>query len=456
MRGLTSTLILVVVLAGLGWYIYFVDSKRPEGSSTPDGTTRAKVFSVETDKIEELKVTAGGETSLLRKSADGWKLIQPAEAEADAAEAINVAQGLSNIETSRTVDDNPVDLKEYGLAAPAIAVEFKAGNTSGSLLLGEKTPTMSDMYAMKGGEKRVFLVPAFQESTFNKKTFDLRDKKILKFDRDKADSLSLVRGADAIDIAKTGSDWKVVKPNPGRSDFSAVEGLISRLSSANMSKLVDSEGTDLAKYGLDKPSMTLSIGAGSARTVLQVGKTENSDTYAKDASRPLVFTVDTTLQDDLKKNFDDYRKKELFEFRQFSLAKLRTVLDAPAGPRIFEFEKKPVAKPGDPDVWKVTREGGPTHEISSSVMDDLTGKLIAIKVESYPDAKTKTGIEKPALVVSVSYEGNFERVRFGQVGDNAFGAREGEATGKLDKASMAAAMLALDAATMPPASGTKK
>ena len=29
MRGLTSTLLLVVVLAGLGGYIYFVDSKRP-------------------------------------------------------------------------------------------------------------------------------------------------------------------------------------------------------------------------------------------------------------------------------------------------------------------------------------------------------------------------------------------------------------------------------------------
>ena len=77
---------------------------------------------------------------------------------------------------------------------------------------------------------------------------------------------------------------------------------------------------DLAKYGLDKPSMTVTIGAGSAKTVLEVGKTEDGQTYAKDASRPIVFTVDTTLQDDLNKSFDDYRKKELFEFRPFYLA----------------------------------------------------------------------------------------------------------------------------------------
>ena len=33
MRGLKSTIALVVVLAGLGAYIYFVASKMPEGSA---------------------------------------------------------------------------------------------------------------------------------------------------------------------------------------------------------------------------------------------------------------------------------------------------------------------------------------------------------------------------------------------------------------------------------------
>jgi len=36
MRGLKSTIALVVVLAGLGAYIYFVVSKMPEGSSGSD------------------------------------------------------------------------------------------------------------------------------------------------------------------------------------------------------------------------------------------------------------------------------------------------------------------------------------------------------------------------------------------------------------------------------------
>ena len=85
----------------------------------------------------------------------------------------------------------------------------------------------------------MFLVSSFQETSFNRTPFDLRDKKILKFDRDKADSLTLARDGQSMTLARTGSEWKVIKPVASRSDYSAIEGLLTRLSSANMSKLVE-------------------------------------------------------------------------------------------------------------------------------------------------------------------------------------------------------------------------
>src|SRR5688500_17788895 len=331
MRGIWSTLALVVVLGGLGAYIYFVDSREPAAGSSVDGEpAREKFFTVETDKINEVKLTYQGQTTLLRKSDAGWKIVEPVQLDADPPEAISLAQAITNLESVRPVVDNPSDLKQFGLAEPPITVEFKAdGGASGSFKLGNKNATQGEIYALKGGDDTVFLVSSFQESTFNREPFALRDKKILKFDREKADTLALVKGANAIELSRAGSDWRVVKPVASRSDYSAVEGFITRLSSANMSRLVEENAKDLAKYGLDKPAMTVTIGAGSAKTVLEIGKTENDQTYAKDASRPIVFTVDSTLQADLNKNFDDYRKKELFEFRPFYVAKMRAVLDAP-------------------------------------------------------------------------------------------------------------------------------
>jgi hypothetical protein len=459
MRGLWSTLALVVVLAGLGAYIYFVDSQRPAASSSVDGEpAREKFFNVETDKINEIKLTYKGQTTLLRKNEAGWKIVEPVQVDADPPEAISLAQAISGLESVRPVVDNPADLKQFGLAEPSVIVEFKAeGGVSGSFKLGSKNPTQTDIYAMKGGDNKVVLVSSYQESSFTKEPFALRDKKILKFDRDKADSLTLAKGATTMELTRSDSEWKVTKPIAGRSDYSAIEGFLTRLSSANMSTLVEENATDLAKYGLDKPSMTVTVGSESAKATLVVGKTENDQTYAKDASRPMVFTVDSTLQTDLNKGFDDYRKKELFEFRPFGLAKLRAVLDAPGGPKTYEIEKVPPAKAGDAETWKVTRVGGSSHPADAAAMDDLLNKLVGIKAESFVTGNTRTGLDKPALVVSVSYDdGKFERVRFGVVGDNAYGRRDGEElVGRIDTSSMKAAMQAFDMVTIPPSTDTK-
>ena len=245
MRGLTSTLILVVVLAGLGSYIYFVDSKRPASSADGSSETKGKVFTVEADKINELRITYQGETSLVRKDAAGWKLIEPVQVDADPPEAIGVTTALGNVDIVRVVDENPTDIEQFGLAKPNITVEFKAeGGASGTLKLGNKNATQSGVYALKNDEKRVFLVSAFQETTFNRTPFDLRDKKILKFDRDKADSLVLAKGSSSLELGRSGTEWKVIKPVASRSDYSAIEGFISRLSSANMSKMLEENPKD--------------------------------------------------------------------------------------------------------------------------------------------------------------------------------------------------------------------
>lgn len=456
MGRLTSTLLLVVVLAGLGGYIYFVDSKRP--ASAPEGAAESvgKVFTVEADKINELRVSYQAESALLKKDDAGWKLVEPEQVDADPPEAIGIATALTNVDIVRIVDENPSDLAQFGLANPNIIVDFKAeGGVSGSLKLGNKNATQSELYAMKNDEKRVFLVSSFQESSFNRTPFDLRDKKILKFDRDQADSLVLARGTTSLELTRTGSDWKVSRPVPSRSDFAAVEGFITRLSSANMARLIEGGDKELAKYGLDKPSMTVTIGAGSAKTVLEVGATEGGATYARDPQRSMVFTLDSTMQTDLEKNFDDYRKKEAFEFRPFTLAKLRAVLDAPGGPKTYEFEKQPPATPNDMETWKVTRVGGASHTVDQNNMDDLLLKLTSIRADSFVPSSARNGLEKPALVVSASFEeGKFERVRFGVAGEDAFALRDGETgVAKVNVASLAQALRAFDVAVMPKEAG---
>ena len=170
-------------------YIYFYEMKRPAATETAE--QKQKVFAVEADKIEELEVkAASGERTVLKKAGDAWRIVEPIQAKADEAEVTGIVTNLASLEIQRVVDENAADLAQFGLAPPRVEVGFKkAGQAEASrLLLGDKTATGGDLYAKLPADKRVFLVSSFLESTFNKGTFDLRDKTVLSFDRAKVDA----------------------------------------------------------------------------------------------------------------------------------------------------------------------------------------------------------------------------------------------------------------------------
>jgi hypothetical protein len=448
MRGLWSTLALVLVLAGLGAYIYFVESKKPASGVEPN----EKVFAgVESGQVNEVQITSAGQTSVLVKKDAGWQMTAPEATDADVTEASSLATNIASMEQTRVVDENAGDLAPYGLAEPRIKIAFKAeGDRSGEVHLGDKTPTQSDVYAVKPGTKRVFLVSSYLETTFDKKPFDLRDKRVVKFERDKVDALEMTRGRDSIRMKREGSDWKVERPIAGRGDYSNIEGLLTRLSTAGMSEIVDGNATDLKKYGLDSPGMSITVGSGSSQAVLDISDATGEMPYARDRARPLVFTLDTTLAEDLKKPFDQYHKKDLFESRPFSMEKVRITRNTDGGAKTWEFSK---IKRDDADVWQLTPEGGQAADADRPKLDDLLNKLTDLKVDALVDSTRQTGLGSPILNVGVSYDnGKFERIRIGRAGSQHYGNREGEqATGEVPAATVEAALQALEAALAPPA-----
>src|SRR5438067_9786633 len=267
MRGLKSTIALVVILAGLGAYIYFVTWKTPEGDT---GKKTDKVFAgLQADKVEELRVTsAAGDATTLKKENGTWQLTQPVAAKADESEVSGITSALATADMVRVIDENPSNLNDYGLSNPRVEIDFKASGDKDyrKLYIGEKSPTGSDLFAKRNDEKKVFLIPAFQETTFSKSTFDLRMKQLIAIDRDKIDALHVVANGKTVDFAKDGGDWKIVKPVQTKADFGSVEGLIGRVQSAQMKSIVADEANaaDLRKYGLAKPQVTVDLNAGSS------------------------------------------------------------------------------------------------------------------------------------------------------------------------------------------------
>ncbi len=428
MRGAKSTIALVVLLAGLGAYFYFVTSKLPEGGADT-AKKQEKVFAgLDATKIEEIKVTsAAGDATTLKKDGSGWQIVQPLTAKADESEATSITSALAAAEISRVIDENPSNLNEYGLSNPRIAVDFKAAGDKDyrKLLIGEKTPTGANIYAKRNDEKKVFAIPAFQETSLNRTTFDLRDKVLLKFDREKVDAIDVTAAGKTLAIAKGTGDWKIAKPIQTSADFGSVEGLIGRLQSAQMKSMVADEASpaDLKKYGLDKPEATVNLNAGSSRATLLIGAKapDGTTVYARDAARPAIVTIESALLDELKKGADDYRRKDLFEFRPFNATHIElsrngqtVVLDRVKG----QSDK--------PDTWK--RASPNPGDVDKDKMDSLLSKLSNMRAASFVESTAKTGLDKPALTVTVKFdEGKKdEKVTFGQSGTDVFASRPGE------------------------------
>jgi hypothetical protein len=170
MRSGKSLLVLAVLFGGLLAYLYFVDADRP---LTPAGEQRDKVFAgVESSKIQELQVTgSAGETAALRRDGDDWRLTAPVEGRADDSEVSGITSNLESLEIQAVVDEEPTDLEQYGLQEPRVRVAFKADGdtTERRLLLGIRTPTGGDLYARSDDATRVFLVPAYLETSLTRR-----------------------------------------------------------------------------------------------------------------------------------------------------------------------------------------------------------------------------------------------------------------------------------------------
>jgi hypothetical protein len=425
---------MVLVLAGLVSYIYFVDAKRDPAS---DNAKEKPFTSVQADDIEEVQVkSADGETTRLQKTDGNWQLVEPVKAAADAGEVTSIASSLSSLEIQRVVEENASDLKQYGLEPARIEVAFrtKGEKELRRLQIGEKTPTGSDLYARLPDQKRVFLVSSFLDSTFNKNTFSLRDRRILVFDRSMVDGLELTSGTTRTRLTKSGSEWRLASPISVRADFAAVEGALERLSSTQMQGIVDPDGKDLAKYGLTKPTGTITVSTGSSSATLTLGSTDNALLFAKDSSRPMVFTVAPVLREDVIRTVADFRRKDLFDGRAFTA----TRAELKRGDETIVLEKS--KGKDNADVWKLSGK-----DIDSAKADELLSKLTGLRAASFEE-QSHASLKSPALTVTLQFADNkTETVTFGRAGADVYASRSDEpGSAKVDGPGLDDVMKAID------------
>jgi hypothetical protein len=416
MRGARSLLILLVVAGAFGAYLYFVEAKR---DPLDTGEKRDKVFAVEADKIEEITIKSeSGDRTTLKKDGGGWQIAAPAGATADPTEASGISTNLSTLEQQRVVDENPKELKDFGLAEPRIEVTFKEGGKEQTLQIGSKTPTGNDLYAKIAGQPKVFLIAAYLESTFNRSTFDLRDKTALKVDAQKVDSLEVATETGAKTFTKVNGAWQLTSPAEPRSDAVGIDNVVSRVLNAQMKALAPAK--DPEEYGFAKPAATVRVGSGSSQATLLIGKAaDEGSVYAKDEARPEIFTIESGILDDVKKGPSEFRQKDLFDARSFNTTKVEIV----RGSETWTFEKVKEKGKDGAEIEKWVQRTPAAKDADADKMNTLLTTLTGARADSFVDKAPAT---KPEAKVTLTHEGaKTERVSFARSGSDGFALLDG-------------------------------
>ncbi len=468
-----NTAILAALAVALGAYLFFVERHRePAPATAPDGP-RGKVFAkVEPDTIEELQITSSrGESIVVRKVDKVWRLTAPIEAPADQSEATNAAANLASADVQRVVDEQPKDLAAFGLAKPRLTVAFRVAGekTPRTLLLGDKNPTGSDLYAKLAEAPRVLLVSAYLESTFDKGAFGFRDKRILTFDREKIDRLDVAEGTAKTAVSRQADTWSVVAPVSARADFGVIEAVLSRLGNGQMKAIVWDPAApaappapsqpsrsqpaaaaaaakhSLKDYGLDPAEHRLTLGAGSTVAEILIGKaTPEGDVYAKDASRSMVFTIEKALADDLTRHPADFRAKDVFGFRAFTGTRLEI---ARAG-TTTAFERKKGTEKDAVLKWVAVP---PAPAATEDTIEDLVNKVATLRAESFVDALPAGAAEFARIQTAFDEGRKHDVVVIHQAGLDYYAVRQGEAgVAKLLAPAVTDITTALDATQKPP------
>ncbi len=435
MGGLKSTVVLLIVLGGLGGYIYFVDANRDPAALDAKPRVFAELSAAD---IEEMQIRGdAGETSTVRRVGENWGLLEPGAADADTGVVGTVTSNLASLEVQRVVDEQPADLTQYGLEPARIDVAFRLEGQQDfeHLLVGEQTPTGGDLFAKRPDETRVFLISSFLESIFNKTAFDLRDKAVLKFERDMADGVELLGTSTRLQFAKSGASWRIVEPIAARADYAAVEGLITSLSSTHMRRIVAPETSDPREYGLDRPILTATVAGEDSSASLLIGDQDVGERFARDAGRPEVFTVEESLLTDLSKGVSEYRRKDIFDARSFTATRLETRRGD---------ETRTLERPSTDDdaTWRDAAD----QDVDITVVDDLLAKLSRLRAEAFEEP-AGAALEAPALTVTIHYDGdNTETVTFVRSAIDVFAARSDEpGSARIDAMLFDEALMAVDA-----------
>ena len=311
-------------------HIFLIESSALDNfTKSPSDLRDRSVFKFSSAEIRTLRLQVAGQPEIRcerkivsNQEAAGevgeWKMIQPVKAKADAKAIEDILSALSSLRVIVFEADAEYDPVDYGLSQPRITVTLQSTveNPIQELQIGSDAETPGRIYVTRSDHRTVYAVNREIHTKLNRTVFDLRDKRVIDFQRTATHRFTIHQGDSKIICQKNVDDeWEITAPVTLKADEEAVDDLLFGVDALRVVAFVDDQPKNLQSYGLDAPSIEVSFMVPNAEpAVLLVGKMKGDNVYVKAQNAAPVFLVKKSLLDLVGMGIAGLRSKQILDF----------------------------------------------------------------------------------------------------------------------------------------------
>ena len=444
-----TTLLLLLLAVGLGLWIKFVESKKP---NTVEAQRQAgNVVNFDRDKLEGIAIQNGEDKIVLRREQGKWRLTEPVKDQADPAVVDNL---ISDIEAWRKEGMIPAKevtadkgrMNEFGLVQPKLRLRLLGPGAPAEIFFGKDTAFEGTMYVRFADSKDVFLAGQTVRTDISKKPVDFRDRKLTDLTTAQVTRAVLKSPGGEIELAKRDEHWEIVKPLQARGDDQRINDLLAQVTNARIQEFVGDDSSDLHTYGLSEPRGSITIygaddksarrtdsSSGEEGRTLQIGagaEKIKEAVYARYFPRRAVYALPKKTEEILTVRPNDLRDRHLVRLDTNSLDRIN--LESSGQPKI-------VLARHEQNWTMASRNNQPANSDEvRRLIDTLNEQQVTRFVADTASDLPKYGLDQPQLRLTFSSfasentaesgagEHPFLTLSFGKVEGNEVYARVGE------------------------------
>ena len=371
-------------------------SKKPE-----EFRDRKLTDTVATQVIRLSLKTAAGEMEL-QKQGDHWQIVKPLRARADDQKVNDLIAQITTSRIAQFVADDAGDLHPYGLTEPRGTVTIvTADDKQGQILQigGVPAKEKDQIYVRFAPRKFVYTLPNKIETILSTRPNDLRDRHLVRFDQNQLDRITIdVPGKTKTVLSRKDQNWTIVNRNNRLANAAEARRLIDLLAGEQVTNFVADVASDLPKYGLDKPQLTVTLSSFASENTAETkagehplatiafGKIDGENIFARVGEEPFVVAVHRSTLDNIFADPLQWQDLTIFKFKPEQIHRLALFTD---------HEQSLIRGPNN--QWEWVTGNGPINAVTVQSLVNTLASLHAVRwIANIPPA----AFDKPQLVAT--------------------------------------------------------